>query len=120
MINFARNVFALVGMRILCEPIAEAMSKVAGKGPIVTLASDMTANCMSASVTMPMHMLYQFVITSGPDLWNKPRAEQNAACTKFLRDAYFPGGRLSSVIVRDLFLRSGYIATAYTMYVNIE
>lgn len=119
-IAFARNVFAMVGMRILCDPISNAIEKLAGKSTVVTLASDMTANCVSASITMPMHMLYQFVITSGPELWEKPRAEQNAACMKFLKDAYFPGGKLSSVIARDLFLRSGYIATAYTMYVNIE
>jgi hypothetical protein len=121
LINFARNVFAMSGMRVINEPIADAVSKAAGgKGPVVTLASDLVANCCAAGITMPMHMLYQFVITSGPELWDKPQAEQNQAMTKFLKDAYFPNGRLSSVILRDLVLRSGYIATAYTMYMQIE
>lgn len=120
-INFARNVFAMSGMRVINEPIADAVSKVAGgKGPVVTVASDLAANCAAAGITMPMHMLYQFVITSGPDLWDKPQSQQNAAMTKFLKDAYFPDGRLSSVILRDLVLRAGYIATAYTMYMQIE
>jgi len=120
-INFVRNVVAMSGMRIFCEPIAQGMEKVAGgKGPLVTFASDMSANCVAAVFSMPLHMLYQFVCTSGPDLWDKPQGEKNAAMMKFLKDQYFPGGRLSSVILRDLFLRCGYIATAYTMYVNIE
>jgi hypothetical protein len=120
-INFARNVFAMSGMRIIADPIAESIAKVAGgKGPAVQIASDLTANCAAAGITMPMHMVYQFVITSGPELWDKPQAEQNKAMTKFLRDAYFPGGKLSPTILRDLCLRAGYIATAYTMYMQIE
>lgn len=121
LINFTRNVFAMSGMRIICDPIADAMAKVAGgKGPVVTVASDLTANCCAAGITMPMHMLYQFVITSGPELWDKPQAEQNKQMVNFLRQAYFPGGRLSPTILRDLVLRAGYIATAYTMYMQIE
>lgn len=121
LINFGRNVFAMSGMRVINDPIAEGVSKIAGgKGPVVEIASDLVANCAAAGITMPMHMLYQFVITSGPELWDKPQAEQNTAMKKFLKDAYFPGGKLSSVILRDLCLRAGYIATAYTMYMQIE
>lgn len=121
LINFTRNVFAMSGMRVINVPIADGMAKLAGgKGPVVTLASDLTANCCAAGITMPMHMLYQFVITSGPELWDKPQAEQNKAMVKFLRDSYFPNGRLSPTILRDLALRAGYIATAYTMYMQIE
>jgi len=121
-INCARNIFAMSGMRVINEPIADAISNAAGgsKSGVVTLASDLVANCCAAGITMPMHMLYQYVATAGPELWDKPQAEQNAKMVSFLRESYFPNGRLSSVIVRDLCLRAGYIATAYTMYINIE
>lgn len=119
-VNLARNIFAMSGMRVINEPICNSIEKVAGTGPIVTVASDLAANCCAAGITMPMHMLYQFVITSGPKLWDAPQAEQNAAMKKFLQDSYFPNGKLSSVILRDLALRAGYIATAYTMYMQIE
>jgi len=120
MINGFRNVFAMLGMRVLADPISENVSKVAGKGPVVQVASDLLANCCSAGITMPMHMLYQYVVTSGPDLWDKPQSEKTQRMISFLREQYFPGGKLSSVIVRDLVLRSCYIGTAYTLYVNIE
>lgn len=86
----------------------------------VTLASDLTANCCAAAITMPMHMLYQYIATAGPVLWDKSSAEQVTDCKAWLREQYFPGGKLSPVIARDLVLRAGYIATAYTMYMQIE
>jgi len=119
-LNFMRNVTVLSGMRLINEPIGEAVAKVAGKGPVVTVFSDLLANLVGAGLTMPMHMVYQFVITSGPDLWDKPQAEQNKAMVRFVRNAYFPNGKLSSNILRDYTLRAGYIATAFTMYMQIE
>jgi len=122
MINLARNIFAMSGMRVINEPIANAISKLSGgsKSALVTVASDLTANCCAAGITMPMHMLYQYVATAGPELWEKPQAEQVSLMKTWLKEQYFPGGKLSSVIVRDLGLRAGYIATAYTMYMQIE
>jgi len=120
-INCARNIFAMSGMRIIADPIGDRIAKMAGgKGPVVQVASDLTANCVAAGITMPMHMLYQFTITSGPELWDKPRAEQTMDMKNFLRNSYFPGGKLSPVILRDLVLRAGYIASAYTLYMQIE
>mmetsp|Transcript_49263 Transcript_49263/g.139102 ORF Transcript_49263/g.139102 Transcript_49263/m.139102 type:complete len:275 (+) Transcript_49263:58-882(+) len=122
MINLARNIFAMSGMRVINEPIANAIAKASGgsQSGLVTLASDLTANCCAAGITMPMHMLYQYVCTSGPELWDKPQGEQVTMMKTWLREQYFPGGRLSPVIVRDLGLRAGYIATAYTIYMQIE
>merc|ERR1712186_171912 len=104
------------------EPIANSISKAAGgsKSPVVTVASDLTANCCAAGITMPMHMLYQYVATAGPELWDKPQSEQISEMRRWLNQQYFPGGRFSPAIVRDLVLRAGYIATAYTMYMQIE
>jgi len=119
-LNFARNVFALSGMRVINEPVVKSVEAMCGKGPVVSLAADLAANCCGAAITMPMHMSYQFVITSGPKLWDLPQAEQNKELVKFLRNAYFPNGKVSATILRDLTLRAGYIATAFTMYMQIE
>lgn len=121
-INLARNIFAMSGMRVINEPIDKAVKKACGgsESYFVTLASDLTANCAAAGITMPMHMLYQYVATAGPELWDKPQGEQISVMKTWLSEQYFPGGRLSPTIMRDFFLRAGYIATAYTMYVNIE
>jgi hypothetical protein len=121
-INLCRNIFAMSGMRVINEPIDKGIRKLAGgsESGLVTLASDLTANCCAASITMPMHMLYQYVATAGPSLWDKPQGEQVAEMKQWLKDQYFPGGKISQVILRDLALRCGYIAIAYTMYMNIE
>jgi hypothetical protein len=120
-INCARNILAMSGMRVLSDPISEAVSKASGgsKSTVVTVASDLTANCCAAAITMPFHMLYQYTCTTH-EMWDKPRAERIRGMTDFLRNQYFPGGRMSPVIVRDICLRAGYIATAYTMYQSIE
>jgi hypothetical protein len=121
-VALARNIFAMSGMRVINEPIDKAVRKAAGgsESNLVTLASDLTANCCAAAITMPMHMLYQYIATAGPTLWDKPNAEQIADCKTWLNEQYFPGGKLSPTITRDLFLRAAYIATAYTMYMQIE
>lgn len=119
-INCVRNIVAMSGMRMINEPIANSIEKMAGsKTPSVELASDMAANVCAACMSMPLHMLYSYVATT-PELWEKPMGEQGKEMTKFLRNQYFPNGRLSPVILRDAFLRSLYIATAYTMYMQIE
>lgn len=119
-INCLRNILAMSGMRVINEPIANSIEKIAGtKSPAVTFASDITANVCAACMTMPLHMLYQYTATTH-ELWDKPSGEQVKQMQGFLRDQYFPNGKLSSVIVRDACLRSFYIATAYTMYMQIE
>merc|ERR1712019_68297 len=96
------------------------IEKIAGgKSATVEVVSDLVGNCCAAGMTMPLHMLYQYMATT-PDLWDKPQAEQVKDMKRFLNEQYFPNGKLSSVIVRDLALRAGYIATAYTLYMQIE
>jgi hypothetical protein len=121
-INLCRNIFAMSGMRILPEPVSGIISKLSGgrKGPLVTFVSDIASNCCAASITMPMHMLYQYVATAGPELWDKPQSEQVSVMKTWLRDQYFPGGKLSPTILRDLCLRCSYIASVFTMYMQLE
>mmetsp|Transcript_41970 Transcript_41970/g.96355 ORF Transcript_41970/g.96355 Transcript_41970/m.96355 type:complete len:272 (+) Transcript_41970:73-888(+) len=120
-INCLRNILAMSGMRVINEPISSAISTATGgsKSGVVTFVSDLTANCCAAAITMPLHMLYQYTAVTH-ELWDKTSSEVIAAQRNFLYNQYFPGGRLSSVIVRDLCLRAGYIATAYTLFSNIE
>lgn len=119
-LNCLRNIIAMSGMRVVNEPISNAIEKVAGKKTgTVTLVSDLAANICAACMTAPIHMLYQYTATT-PELWDKSSGEQVQEWKKFLNKQYFPGGKLSSTVARDLFLRSLYIATAYTMFVNIE
>jgi len=119
-INCFRNIIAMSGMRVVNEPIAASIEKAAGtKNATVTLASDLAANICAACMTAPIHMLYQYTATT-PELWAKPSGEQVQEMKQFLSNQYFPGGRLSSTVARDLSLRSFYIATAYTMYLQLE
>lgn len=121
-INLARNIFAMSGMRILPEPVSAAVSKACGgrKSGLITLASDLISNCCAASITMPMHMAYQYKATAGPELWDKSNAEQLTAMKTWLKEQYFPGGRLSPTILRDLGLRCAYIASVFTLYMQTE
>lgn len=121
-INLCRNLFAMSGMRILPEPVSAVITKAAGgkKSGAVTLVSDLVSNCCAASITMPMHMLYQYVATAGPTLWDKPQSEQVSVMKKWMKDQYFPGGRFSPTIMRDLALRCGYIASVFTLYMQTE
>jgi len=121
-INLTRNVFAMSGMRVLPEPVSAVVSKACGgrKSGLITLISDLISNCCAASITMPMHMLYQYVATAGPELWDKPQSERVSVMKTWLTQQYFPGGRLSPTILRDLSLRCGYIASVFTLYMQTE
>lgn len=119
-INCFRNILAMSGMRVVNKPIAEGIEKLAGsKSTAVAFISDLAANIVAACITAPIHMLYQYTATT-PEIWDLPRSEKGQAMKTFLSDQYFPGGKLSTTLPRDLFLRSLYIATAYTMYLQIE
>merc|ERR1712070_949804 len=86
---------------------------------LVICLSDLTANCCAASATMPLHMLYQYTVVTH-EMWDRPFAERLVGMRNFLSRQYFPGGRLSSVILRDMALRMGFIATAFTLYQQVE
>jgi len=119
-INCARNILAMSGMRVLSEPMEKLFTSATGSDSnFVTCMSDLAANCCAASVTMPLHMLYQYTVVTH-EMWDRPLTQRLTGMKEFLARQYFPNGRLSSVILRDMALRMGFIATAFTMYQQVE
>eukprot|EP00928_Gymnodinium_smaydae_P061498 TRINITY_DN45557_c0_g1_i1.p1 TRINITY_DN45557_c0_g1~~TRINITY_DN45557_c0_g1_i1.p1 ORF type:complete len:286 (+),score=31.81 TRINITY_DN45557_c0_g1_i1:103-960(+) len=121
----SRNILAMSGMRVTCEPITRGLEKCAGqKSPAVSLAGDFLANIVAAGFTFPLNQLFNYLAVT-PETWDKPLVERVRMGKQFLSDTYFvnteTGGRkLSPVLLRDFSLRVMYIATGYTLYLNFE
>jgi len=119
-IHITRNTLATAGLRMFCHPCTVAIEAVSGKSNSMTqLMGDFVGNVIAACMTAPIHQLYGFVVTS-PELSDLGLSEKRGRCMQFLRDQYLINGRLSSTVPRDLFMRSAYVATLYTMYVTLE
>lgn len=117
---FARNLIATSGLRIINEPYSQAFRSAFGKGPKTDFFGDLAANVTGACMSMPCNQLFAYTATS-PHLWNLSTADYFAECKAYLGRQYFlPDGRVSSVIVRDMGLRSMYMASAYTLFATIE
>merc|ERR1712023_379165 len=108
-IHITRNVSAMIGMRVLCDPITRFYEKMLNeKSQKVTVLGDFSANVVSACISMPLHQLWNYTIST-PDMWDKPRGEQLGMMKQYLRKLYLTeSGGISSVIPRDAFLRSAY------------
>jgi hypothetical protein len=124
-LHISRNVLAMVGMRILCEPITTGFETVTGqKNAAVALAGDFVSNICAAGLTFPIHQLFNYTVST-PEMWDKPQGEQLQMMKDYLKNQYLVdngagGKKLSPILLRDFGLRSLYIAGAYTMYINIE
>jgi hypothetical protein len=121
-IHFARNVIATAGLRMFCQPCTYAIEKATGKSnALTTLSGDFTGNVIAACMSAPVHQLYGFTVST-PELQELSGAERRARSIQFLKDQYLVPGtsKLSPVVPRDLFMRSMYVAVAYTMYSTIE
>eukprot|EP00930_Biecheleria_cincta_P088860 TRINITY_DN78120_c0_g1_i1.p1 TRINITY_DN78120_c0_g1~~TRINITY_DN78120_c0_g1_i1.p1 ORF type:complete len:293 (-),score=24.42 TRINITY_DN78120_c0_g1_i1:34-888(-) len=124
-IHIMRNVSAMIGMRLLCDPITRAYEKLLGaKSTAVTVAGDFSSNVVSACISMPLHQLWNKTIST-PEMWEASPAERLRMMRRYLSEQYLVttasgGSRISTVILRDAFLRSAYIASIYTVFVNIE
>merc|ERR1719313_3165936 len=124
-LHISRNGFAMIGMRLLCDPITNSLEKVTGqKNSGVTLAGDFLSNIAAAGLTFPIHQLFNYTVST-PEMWDKPQAEKLQMAKEYLKKQYLvekPGGgqQLSPILLRDFGLRSLYIAGAYTMYINFE
>jgi hypothetical protein len=125
-LHISRNVLAMVGMRVLCDPITKSLEKATGlkDNAGVTLAGDFLSNIAAAGLTFPIHQLFNYTVST-PELWEKSSAERIQMSKDYLARQYLvdkPGGgkQLSPILLRDFGLRSLYIAGAYTMYINFE
>lgn len=123
-IHVFRNVIATAGLRMFCKPCTWAIEQASGKSNGLTqLGGDFTGNVCAACLSAPVHQLYGFTVTT-PELGNMSGSEQRQRMVKFLKDQYLETKdgrtRLSKVVPRDLFMRSMYVAVAYTMYSSLE
>ena len=58
-LNVTRNVVAMSGLRVLCDPITRGLQKVTGSESTTTvLVGDFLANCCAAVLSAPLHQLY--------------------------------------------------------------
>lgn len=121
-IHFARNVIATAGLRMFCTPCTVAIEKMAGtSNGLTTLGGDFAGNVVAACLSAPVHQLYNYTVTT-PELSTLSGTEKQARMMQFLKDQYLVPGtyKLSPVVPRDLFMRSMYVAVAYTMYSTLE
>jgi hypothetical protein len=121
-IHFARNIIATAGLRMFCQPCTAVIEKVAGKSnALTTLGGDFSGNVMAACLSAPVHQLYGFTVTN-PECADMTMSQYKARAVQFLKDQYLVPGtsKLSPVVPRDLFMRSMYVAVAYTMYSTLE
>jgi len=123
-IHVARNIIATAGLRMFCDPCVRVVETASGKKNGMTqLSGDFTGNVLAACLSAPVHQLYGFTVTT-PELQTLSGAEKRERMIQFLKEQYLETKdgrtRLSSVVPRDLFMRSMYVAVAYTMYGTLE
>lgn len=123
-IHIFRNVIATAGLRMFCTPCTMAIEKISGNSnAFTTLGGDFAGNVCAACLSAPVHQLYGFTVTT-PELSSMGMTEKKDRMIQFLKDQYLETKgertRLSSVVPRDLFMRSMYVAVAYTMYSSLE
>lgn len=123
-IHVFRNVIATAGLRLFSGPSTWLVEKAAGTSNGLTqLGGDFGGNVLAACLSAPVHQLYGFTVTT-PELSALSGADKRARMIQFLKDQYLVekngSTRLSSVVPRDLFMRSMYVAVAYTMYSTME
>merc|ERR1719291_794651 len=109
---------------MFCDPCKWVIEKASGKSNGLTqLGGDFAGNVMAACLSAPVHQLYGFTVTT-PELQSLSANERKERMVQFLKDQYLETKngktRLSSVVPRDLFMRSMYVAVAYTMYGTLE
>lgn len=123
-IHIFRNVIATAGLRMFCTPCTQVIEQATGKkNALTTLAGDFSGNVCAACLSAPVHQLYGYTVTT-PELGNLPWDQQRDRMVQFLKAQYTETKdgrtRLSSVVPRDLFMRSMYVAVGYTMYSSLE
>eukprot|EP00747_Dinoflagellata_sp_TGD_P163770 gnl/TRDRNA2_/TRDRNA2_182808_c0_seq1.p1 gnl/TRDRNA2_/TRDRNA2_182808_c0~~gnl/TRDRNA2_/TRDRNA2_182808_c0_seq1.p1 ORF type:complete len:278 (+),score=43.95 gnl/TRDRNA2_/TRDRNA2_182808_c0_seq1:68-901(+) len=123
-IHAFRNVVATAGLRLFCTPCTWLLEKATGtSNTLTTVGGDFLGNVGGACLSAPVHQVYNFTVTT-PELQQMSTAEMGKRMQQFLRDQYLvtENGKttLSKCVPRDLFMRSMYVAVAYTIFSNIE
>jgi len=124
-LHIARNFLAMSGLRVFSQPCQDALAKTSpnmSSGTRVILG-DGIANVFVAALSAPLHQLYGFSVTHRVAAAAEGGAQESMAnaAKSFLRSQYLtPAGRLSSVALRDVFLRVAYNASIFSVYGAIE
>jgi len=123
-VHILRNIIATAGLRMFCGPCTSAIESATGKQNGATkLGGDFAGNVMGACLTAPIHQVYGFTVTT-PELATLSSKDAAQRMKDFLKDQYTvtENGKttLSKLVPRDLFMRSMYVATAYTLFSTLE
>merc|ERR1712151_585242 len=124
-LHVIRNIMATAGLRMFCTPAEAVIETVTGKkNELTAVAGSFSGNVLSACMTAPIHQLYGFTVTK-PELATMSSSEAAAKMKGFLKDQYFvtdAAGKssLKAIVGRDMFMRTMYVAVAYTLFSTIE
>jgi hypothetical protein len=124
-LHILRNVLATAGLRMFCGPATAIIEGATGKSNEMTaLAGSFGGNVLSACMTAPVHQAYGFCVTT-PEYRSWSSNEKASRMQQYLKAQYFntdASGKssLKATVARDMFMRSMYVAVAYTMFSTIE
>ncbi|CAK0846506.1 unnamed protein product [Prorocentrum cordatum] len=124
----ARNCLANAGIRVLSQPVAEAITRVAPPGVresgACKVGGDFFASVLCGVLSMPFNQLFNFQVTSRASLESTP-ADRARLGVEFLKRQYFVTSssgalRPSRIMLRDASLRSMYIGCVFSTYAAVE
>jgi len=123
-----RNFLANAGIRVLSQPMAEAIARCAPPGVresgACKVGGDFSASVVCGALSMPFNQLFNFQVTSRASL-GSTAADRARLGVEFLKRQYFvtsSSGRVmpSRIVLRDAFLRSLYIGCLFSTYAAVE
>ena len=86
--HVTRNIAAMSGLRVLADPIKSTVKYVSGSdGAGAELAGDLCANIVAACISMPLHQMYNYTVTS-PQLWSCSASDKTGMLKEYLREQY--------------------------------
>lgn len=123
-LNILRNIAVMSGPRVVSGKIAMILERSMGPGQLTSILGDLIANIFAGCISMPLHQLYSYTVAT-MSMWHLSYGEYLRALLSYLSGQYFTttssGYRtISTLMVRDLALRSIYVMVAFTSFTTIE
>jgi hypothetical protein len=117
-----RNCCGMAGIRWLSPPLQRVLAPILPPGPL-EVASDMSACIATCVFSLPLNACWSYIVTT-PSTWALGANKRTAAMLPFLRQQYLspPSSNsiFSALALRDLKVRSVYIACVFSMFAAIE
>lgn len=134
-----RNMGSIVAVRGLSPWLRERLPPGQLSDSSLRVACDVTCSVVAATVTAPLHQLFNFLATTA-EASSMPAAERARLARSFLNRQYFVplpsevllnpdfgaaapqqySWRISSVAARDFGMRTVYVTTVFTLFMSIE